>query len=76
VDLLKDHRVPKAFLVAINNLVVSDANTGVAVLKEPVGVVAKSLTGLHGHPPEVEVVSRVIVVRLEVQSEGLGLVGL
>jgi hypothetical protein len=33
------------------------------------------LVVLHGHPPEVEGISRVIVGRLEVQSEGLGQVG-
>jgi hypothetical protein len=66
VDLLKDLAIPKAFLVAVDELVVSDANAGVTVLEEPVGVVAKSLTSLHGHPPEVEGVSRVIVGCLEV----------
>jgi hypothetical protein len=32
------------------------------VLEEPIGAVAKPLAGLHGHPPEVEGVSRVIIV--------------
>jgi sulfur carrier protein ThiS len=75
VDLLKDLAVPEAFLVAIDDLVVPDANASVTILKEPVGVVTKSLAGLHGYPPEVEGVSKLIVGRLEVQSEGLGQVG-
>jgi hypothetical protein len=43
-----------------------DNNAGVAVLEELVGVVAQPLAGLHGHPPEVEGVSRAIIGRLEV----------
>jgi hypothetical protein len=39
VNLLEDLAVPKSFLVAINDLVVPDADIGVAVLEEPVGVV-------------------------------------
>jgi hypothetical protein len=66
VDLLKDLAVPDAFLVPVHNLIFPDANAIVAVLKELVGVVAKPLTGLHGHPPEVEGVSRAIVGRLKV----------
>jgi hypothetical protein len=72
VDLLEDLVVLDAFLVAVRDLVTPDANAGVAVLEEPVGVVAKTLTGLHGHPPEVEGVSRAIIGHLEVQGEGLG----
>jgi hypothetical protein len=72
MDLLKDLVVPKAFLVAVDDLVVADVNASVAVLEEPVGVVAMPLAGLHGHPPEVEGISRVIVGHLKVQSEGLG----
>jgi hypothetical protein len=72
VDLLEDLVVLDAFLVDVHDLVTPDANAGVAVLEEPVGVVAKPLTGLHGHPPEVEGVSRAIIGHLEVQGEGLG----
>jgi hypothetical protein len=57
MDLLKDLAVSKALLVAIDDLVVPDANAGVAVLKEPVGVVTKPLASLHGYPPEVEGIS-------------------
>jgi hypothetical protein len=39
VDLLKDLAVPETFLVAVDNLVVSNADTGVAALEAPVGVV-------------------------------------
>jgi hypothetical protein len=66
MDLLEDLVVLDVFLVAVYDLVAPDANTGVAVLEEPVGLVAKPLAGLHGHPPEVEGVSRVIIGRLEV----------
>jgi hypothetical protein len=66
VDLLEDLTVPDAFLVVVDDLVILDANVGVAVLEELVGVVTKPLACLHGHPPEVEGVSRVIVGRLEV----------
>jgi hypothetical protein len=45
------------------------------VLEEPIGVVLQPLTGFHGHPYELEGISRVIIGRLEVQSEGLGQVG-
>jgi hypothetical protein len=71
LDLLKDLAISDALLVAVNNLVVSDADTSVAVLEEPVGVVAKPLVGLHGDPPEVEAIPWAIVGRLEVGSEGL-----
>jgi hypothetical protein len=40
VDLLKDLAVPETFLVAVDDLVVLNANAGVTVLKEPVGVVS------------------------------------
>jgi sulfur carrier protein ThiS len=40
VDLLKDLAVPETFLVAIDNLVVPDADASVAVLEEPVGLVS------------------------------------
>jgi hypothetical protein len=40
VNLLKDLADLETFLVAIDDLVVSNANTGVAVLEEPVGVVS------------------------------------
>jgi hypothetical protein len=66
MDLLKDLAEPEAFLVAVDDLVVPNTNASVAVLEEPVGVVAQPLAGLHGHPPEVEGVSRVIVGHLEV----------
>jgi hypothetical protein len=75
MDLLKDLAILNTFLVVVHDLVVADTNAGVAVLEEPVGVVAKALAGLHGHPPEVEVISRAIVGRLEFQSGGLGKVG-
>jgi sulfur carrier protein ThiS len=39
MDLLKDLAVPEVFLVAVNDLIVPDTNTGVAILEEPVGVV-------------------------------------
>jgi hypothetical protein len=45
VDLLKDLAFSDALLVAVIDLVIRDANTGVAVLEEPVGVVAKPLVG-------------------------------
>jgi hypothetical protein len=38
--LLKDLAVPETFLVAIDDLVVPDADAGVTVLEEPVGVVS------------------------------------
>jgi hypothetical protein len=66
MDLLEDLAVLDAFLVAVHNLVVPDANAGFAVLEEPIGVVAKPLVGLHGHPAEVEGVSKAIIGRLEV----------
>jgi hypothetical protein len=72
VDLLGDLAIIDALLVAVHDLVIPNANTGVAVLEELVGVVAKPLASLHGHPPEVEGVSRAIVGHLEVRSEGLG----
>jgi hypothetical protein len=75
VDLLKDLTVPETFLVAVDELVVPNADTGVAVLEEPVGVVSQQLARLHGHPPEVEGVAGAIVRRLEVRCEGLGQVG-
>jgi hypothetical protein len=39
VELLEDLAVPETFLVTVDDLVVLNADTGVAVLKEPVGVV-------------------------------------
>jgi hypothetical protein len=66
VDLLEDLAVLDAFLVDVHDLVVPDTGVGVVVLEELVGVVSKPLAGLHGHPPEVEGVSRVIVGHLEV----------
>jgi hypothetical protein len=75
VDLLKDFAVSETFLVAVDELVVPNADAGVAILKEPVGVVPQPLSGLHGHPPEVEGISRAIVGHLKVRSEGLGQVG-
>jgi hypothetical protein len=53
MDLLEDLAVPDAFLVVVEDLVVPDANAGVSVLEEPVGVVAEPLVGLHGDPPVV-----------------------
>jgi hypothetical protein len=44
MDLVKDLAVPETFLVAVDDLVVPDADAGVAVLEEPVGVVAQPLT--------------------------------
>jgi hypothetical protein len=75
VDLLKDLAVPETFLVAIDDLVILNADIGVAVLEEPVGVVPQPLTGLHSHPPEVEGIVGVIVRCLEVRREGLRQVG-
>jgi sulfur carrier protein ThiS len=39
VDLLKDLAVPETFLLAVDDLVVPNADTGVTILEEPVGVV-------------------------------------
>jgi hypothetical protein len=39
MDLLKNLAVPETFLVAVDNLVVLNADAGVTVLEEPVGVV-------------------------------------
>jgi hypothetical protein len=39
VDLLKDLAVPETFLVAVDDLVIFDADASVAVLEELVGVV-------------------------------------
>jgi hypothetical protein len=39
LNLLEDLAVPETLLVAVDDLVVANADTGVAVLKEPVGVV-------------------------------------
>jgi hypothetical protein len=39
VDLLKDLAVPDTFLIAIDDLVISDTDAGVAVLEKTVGVV-------------------------------------
>jgi hypothetical protein len=39
VDLLKDLAVLETFFVAVDDLVVPNADAGVAVLEEPVGVV-------------------------------------
>jgi hypothetical protein len=39
VDLLKDLAVFETFLVAVDDLVIPNADTGVAALEEPVGVV-------------------------------------
>jgi hypothetical protein len=66
MDLLKDLAVPEAFHVAVDDLVVPDADASVAVLEEPVGIVSQPLPGLHGHPPDVEGISRAIIGRLEV----------
>jgi hypothetical protein len=71
VNLLEDLAVFDALLVALDDLVVSDANVCVAVLVEPVGVVAEPLLGLHDDPPEVEGICKVIVGHLEVEGEGL-----
>jgi hypothetical protein len=65
MDLLKDLAIVGALFVTVDDLVVPDTNTSVAVLKEPVRLVAKPLVGLHGHPHEVEGVSRWIVGCLE-----------
>jgi hypothetical protein len=39
VDLLEDLAVPETFLVVVEDLVVPNADTGVTVLEESVGVV-------------------------------------
>jgi hypothetical protein len=39
VNLLKDLAVPETFLVAVDDLVIPNADAGVTVLEEPVGVV-------------------------------------
>jgi hypothetical protein len=75
VNLLEDLTVPETFLVAIDDLVIPNADTGVAVLEESVGVVPQPLARLHGHPPEVEGIARAIIRRLEVRGEGLGQFG-
>jgi hypothetical protein len=72
VNLLKDLAISDDLFVALNDLVVSDANVGIMVLEEPVGVVMEPLLELHDDLPEVEGVSRAIVGHLEVGSEGLG----
>jgi hypothetical protein len=72
VDLLKDLAIFDALLVALHDQIVPDADAGVAVLEESVGEVTKPLVCLHGDPPEVEGVPRVIVGHLEVGREGLG----
>jgi hypothetical protein len=72
VDLLKDLAILDAFLVALDDLVISDANACVAILEEFFGVVTEPLLGLHDDPPEVEGISREIVGHLEVGGEGLG----
>jgi sulfur carrier protein ThiS len=38
VDLLKDLAVPKTFVVAVDDLVVPNADAGITVLEEPIGV--------------------------------------
>jgi hypothetical protein len=63
MDLLEDLAIPDAFLVAPNDLVVSDAYAGVAVLEELVRVFMEPFNGLHGDIPEVEGVPRAIVGR-------------
>jgi hypothetical protein len=50
--------IPDALLVVFNELVISDNDTGVAGLEEPIGVVVESLIGLHGDPLEVEGIPR------------------
>jgi hypothetical protein len=72
VDLLKDLAVPETFLVAVDDLVIANIDTGAAVFEEPVGVVPQLLARLHGHPPEVEGITGVIVRCLEVRREVLG----
>jgi hypothetical protein len=39
VDLLKDLVAPETFLIAVDDLVVSNADAGITILEEPVGVV-------------------------------------
>jgi hypothetical protein len=39
MNLLKNLAVSETFILAVDDLVVSNADTGVAVLEEPVGVV-------------------------------------
>jgi hypothetical protein len=72
MDLFEDLVTPNALLVGLDDLVVSDAYTGVAVLEEPIRVFVESLIGLHDDPPEVEGISRVVAGHLEVGREGLG----
>jgi hypothetical protein len=71
VNLLKDLVIIDALLVIIDDLVIPDTDADVVVLEELVGVDMKPLIGLHGHPPEVEGVSKAIVGLLEVGREGL-----
>jgi hypothetical protein len=66
MDLLKDLAVPETFLLVVDDLVTPNADTGVVVLEEPIGVVPQPLAGFHGHPPKVEGVAGAIVRRLEV----------
>jgi hypothetical protein len=73
--ILSDLVVPETFLVAVDDMVVPYTDASVAVLEEPIGVVPQPLARLHGHPPEVEGVSRAIIGRLEVRGEGLRQVG-
>jgi hypothetical protein len=67
VNLLKYLAIFDALLVDLDDLVVFNANAGIAVLKELVGVVTGPL-GLHDEPPEVEGISRAIVGHLEVRG--------
>jgi hypothetical protein len=71
MHLLKDLAILDTLLVTVDDLVILDTDAGVAVLEELVGVMSKLLVGLHGHPPEVEGISRAIVGHLEVGCEGL-----
>jgi hypothetical protein len=72
VDLLKDFAILDTFLVALDELVISDAYAGVAVLEELVGVAMEPLVGLHDDPPEVEGVPEATLGHLEVGRECLG----
>jgi hypothetical protein len=47
MNLLEDLVIPETFLVAVDDLVIPDADTGVAVLEEPVGVVVLLTVYIH-----------------------------
>ena len=54
VDLFEDLGVLDAFLEALDDLIIPDADAGVSVREEPVGVAVKLLVGPHGDTAEIE----------------------